>query len=272
MILLTCDLTFMPDHHPLLECQNLTVGRGEKRVLNRLSLKIEHLQHTAIIGPNGCGKTTLIRTITRDFYPMLVDSDWALRIMGRDRWHVFELRSLLGIVNNDLVASCTCSFPAREIILSGFFSSVGVWPHHVVEPHMEAKVDEVMKLLEIEHLAERPTNELSSGEAHRVVIGRALVNDPRALVLDEPSTSLDLRATRELRDLMRKLAAAGKTLILVTHHLPDLIPEMQRVILMRNGQVFRDGQTSEILTSENLSELFGLDLDVVQRDGYYNLW
>lgn len=262
----------MTDHHPLLECRNLTVGRGEKRVLNRLSLTIRHLEHTAIIGPNGCGKTTLIRTITRDFYPWQHDSDWALRIMGRDRWHVFELRSLLGIVNNDLVASCTCSFPAREIILSGFFSSVGVWPHHVVEPQMEAKVDEVMKLLEIEHLAERPTNELSSGEAHRVVIGRALVNDPRALVLDEPSTSLDIRATRELRELMRKLAAAGKTLILVTHHLPDLIPEMGRVILMRDGQVFRDGPTAEVLTSANLTELFALPLEVVEREGYFNLW
>lgn len=262
----------MTENHPLLECRNLTVGRGDKRVLNRLSLTIRHLEHTAIIGPNGCGKTTLIRTITRDFYPWLHDTDWALRIMGRDRWHVFELRSLLGIVNNDLVASCTCSFPAREIILSGFFSSVGVWPHHVVEPHMEAKVNEVMKLLEIEHLAERPTNELSSGEAHRVVIGRALVNDPRALVLDEPSTSLDIRATRELRELMRTLAAAGKTLILVTHHLPDLIPEMGRVILMREGQVFRDGPTADVLTSANLSELFALPVEVVERGGYYNLW
>lgn len=264
------------ENYPLLECRNLTVGRGEKRVLDRLTLTIEHLQHTAIIGPNGCGKTTLIRTITRDFYPWLHagagDTGWALRIMGRDRWHVFELRSLLGIVNNDLVASCTCSFPAREIILSGFFSSVGVWPHHIVEPHMEAKVDEVMRLLEIEHLADRPTNQLSSGEAHRVVIGRALVNDPRALVLDEPSTSLDIRATRELRELLRKLAAAGKTLVLVTHHLPDLIPEMRRVILMRDGQVFRDGPTPDVLTSAHLSELFGLPLEVVEKNGYYNLW
>ena len=162
--------------------------------------------------------------------------------------------------------------PAREIILSGFFSSVGVWPHHIVEPHMEAKVDEVMQLLEIEHLADRPTNELSSGEAHRVVIGRALVNDPRALVLDEPSTSLDIRATRELRELLRKLAAAGKTLVLVTHQLPDLIPEMRRVILMRDGQVFRDGPTPAVLTSAHLSELFGLPLEVVEKNGYYHLW
>ena len=105
-----------------------------------------------------------------------------------------------------------------------------------------------------------------------MVIGRALVNDPRALVLDEPSTSLDIRATRELRELLRKLAAAGKTLILVTHHLPDLIPEMRRVILMRNGQVFRDGPTPEVLTSAHLSELFGLPVEVVEKNGYYNLW
>lgn len=255
----------------LIACRNVTVYRGLEKVLDQLTLQIEENEHVAIIGPNGCGKTTLVRTISRDFYPF-ADGDWSLEILGRKTWHVFELRSMLGIVNNDLVAACTCAFPAAEIVLSGFFSSVGVWPHHEVLDGMREKAAAMMDLLEITHLAERPVNELSSGEARRVVIARALVNDPKALILDEPSTSLDLRATRELRETMRKLARHGKTIVLVTHHLPDLFPEIERVILMRHGRIFRDGPAREILTHDHLSTLFGVDVEVAERDGFYNVW
>lgn len=256
----------------LIECRNVTVYRGEKKALDGLTLDIRDGEHVAIIGPNGCGKTTFVRTISRDFYPFVGDEDWKLEIMGRRNWHVFELRSMLGIVNNALVAACTCAFPAREIVMSGFFSSVGVWPHHEVLPGMDEVVDRVMDQLEISHLAARPTAELSSGEAHRVVIARALVNGPRALIFDEPSTSLDLRAMHELRSAMRKLAQLGKTIVLVTHHLPDLFPEIERVILMKQGRVFRDGPTRATLTSAHLSELFGLPVEVDERQGFYNVW
>ena len=106
---------------------------------------------------------------------------------------------------------------------------------------MERKTREVMELLEIWHLAARNTNEMSSGEARRILIARALVHDPRALVLDEPTTSLDLRATWELREVLRKLAGNGISILMVTHHLPDIIPEMRRVVLMREGRVVLDG-------------------------------
>ena len=256
----------------LIECRNVTVYRGEKKALDGLTLDIREGEHVAIIGPNGCGKTTFVRTISRDFYPFVGDENWTLEIMGRRNWHVLDLRSMLGIVNNALVASCTCAFPAREIVMSGFFSSVGVWPHHEVMPGMDEIVDRVMDQLEISHLAQRPTAELSSGEAHRVVIARALVNGPRALIFDEPSTSLDLRAAHELRETMRRLARLGKTIVLVTHDLPDLFPEIERVILMKQGRVFRDGSTRDTLTSANLTELFGVPVEVAERDGFYNVW
>lgn len=256
----------------LIECRNVTVYRGDKKALDSLTLDIRTGEHVAIIGPNGCGKTTFVRTISRDFYPFVGDEDWTLEIMGRRTWHVFELRSMLGIVNNTLVAACTCAFPAREIVMSGFFSSVGVWPHHEVLPGMQETVDQVMDQLEISHLADRPTNELSSGEAHRVVIARALVNGPQALIFDEPSTSLDIRATHEFRETMRKLARAGKTIVLVTHHLPDLFPEIERVVLMKDGKVFRDGSPRATLTSQNLATLFSVPVEVAERNGYYNLW
>jgi iron complex transport system ATP-binding protein len=208
---------------PLLEFQNVTVQRGERIVLDGLSLSIGQGEHAAILGPNGSGKSTIIKLIARDLYPRYKAEPWSLRIMGRDRWRLFDLRHHLGVVSNDWMQMCTRDYSGREIVLSGFFGSVGIWPNHTVTAEMEEKSRVIFELLEIDHLAERNTNEMSSGEARRILIARALVHDPQALVLDEPATSLDLRATHELREILRKLARSGISIILVTHHLPDII-------------------------------------------------
>lgn len=254
---------------PLLEYSGVVVCRGDRVALNGLTFSIAQGEHVAILGPNGSGKSSLIKTITRECYPR--HGAGTLRILGRDTWNVFELRSMLGIVSNDLMQACTRDITGREAVLSGFFSSVGLWPNHHVTSAMEQKAEEIVRLLEIEHLSERNVNELSSGEAQRVLIGRALVHDPKALVLDEPTSSLDIRATHELREILRKIARAGTSIILVTHHLPDIIPEISRVILIREGRVFRDGAKQEMLSEDSLSELFRTNVEVVRRGGYFQV-
>lgn len=243
--------------------------RDDRIALDSVTLSIAQGEHVAILGPNGSGKSTLIKLMSRDLYPMLKPEPWALRILGRERWRLFDLRHILGIVSNDWMQMCTRDYSGREIVLSGFFGSVGIWPNHQVTPAMEAKTREVLSLLEISHLALRNTNEMSSGEARRILIARALVHDPQALVLDEPSTSLDLHATHELRQALRRLARNGISIIMVTHHLPDIIPEMERVVLIREGRIYRDGPKSETLTSATLSTLFGIEVEVIERAGYY---
>src|ERR1700728_496466 len=260
----------VPDVPALISFQNISVMLGGKRVLHEITLRIGAGEHVAILGPNGCGKSTLIKTITRECYPLALP-DSSLTILGRDTWNVFELRPLLGIVSNELMRRCTRDITGHELVLSGFFSSIGVQPYHHVTPAMLDKTHQVLHLLEIPHLAQREITELSTGEAHRLLIGRALVHDPLALLLDEPSNSLDFRAAIELRDLLRKLAHAGTGILMVTHHLPDIIPEMDRVILLRRGRVFADGCKSEILTTGRLTELFGLPVELARRDGYYHL-
>ncbi len=256
---------------PLIDFQNVTIQRGDRVVLDSVTLAIAQGEHVAILGPNGSGKSTLIKAIARELYPRLKDEPWSLRILGRDRWHLFDLRNHLGLVSNDWMQMCTRNYSGHEIVLSGFFGSVGIWPYHEVTVDMERKARDVMDLLEISHLAERPTNEMSSGEARRILIARALVHDPQALVLDEPSTSLDLRATCELRDALRKLAAQGISIIMVTHHLPDIIPEVRRVVLFRDGRVYCDGPKQDVLREGPLGAVFGIPVEVLERGGYYHV-
>ena len=256
---------------PLIELANVTVQRGPRVVLDGFTLSIAQGEHVAILGPNGSGKSTLIKLISRDLYPRMKPEPWSLRILGSDHWNLFELRNQLGLVSNDWMQMCTRDFSGFEIVLSGFFGSVGVWPHQTVTPEMEATARTVMETLEISHLAERATDHMSSGEARRFLIARALVHGPQALILDEPTTSLDLRATSELREILSKLARGGIGIIMVTHHLPDIIPEMERVVLIRQGRIVRDGAKREVLHAGALSELFGIPVEVLEREGYYHV-
>jgi iron complex transport system ATP-binding protein len=261
----------MPEYSPaLIEFRNVSIMRGERFALQDVSLRIELAEHVAILGPNGCGKSTFIKAITRECYP-LTRPDTSLCILGHERWNIFELRNLLGIVTNDLVATCMREATAMEIVLSGFFSSVRVMPYHRVDaPMVEASMT-ALQTMEVDHLAERSMTEMSSGEVHRVVTARALVHRPRALLLDEPCTSLDLRAQREVRRIFRNLAQSGLGLIVVTHDLADIIPEIRRVILLRNGRIAADGGKDEILTADRLGSLFGIPVELLRRDGHYHL-
>jgi iron complex transport system ATP-binding protein len=221
------------------------------------------------MGPNGSGKSSLIKTITKEYYPLAAVDDLVLRIMGKNIWHVSELRKLLGIVSGDLQQTCCRQIKVLDVVLSGFFSSIGIYYNHNVTSEMETKATEILEFLEISHLENRLMCELSSGEARRVLIGRALVHDPQALVLDEPANSLDLWALHSFRESIRKIASSGKSVILVTHNLQDIIPEINRVILIREGKILRDGGKKDILTDANLSELFSLPVKVLENGGYY---
>ena len=255
----------------LLDFRHVSVMRGEKTALRDITLRILAGEHAAILGPNGSGKSTLIKTITRECYPLVLPGS-SLTILGRNSWNVFELRTLLGIVSNDLMSSSTRDITGLEAILSGFFSSIGIQPYHCVTAEMLDQSRAALEMLEVPHLADREMTAMSSGEARRILIARALVHDPLALLLDEPSNSLDLRSALELRETLRKLANAGTGILLVTHQLSDIIPEIDRVILLRDGQVFADGRKAEVLTAARLTELFGLPVELMQRHGHYYLW
>lgn len=255
---------------PLIELHNVSVVRSGRVVLHCLNLHIAAGERVAIMGPNGSGKSTLIKTITRELYPLYAPRS-SMELFGQETWNVSELRRMLGIVTNDVAPFYSRPITGYDAVLSGFFSSVGISRHHEIKPGMREKTDELLVRLEVAHLADREVAEMSSGEVRRIMIARALVHDPKALLFDEPSNSLDVFAQIELRHTMSKLAQSGLAILLITHHLPDVVPEIERIIFMRDGRIVGDGPKAELLNSAALSALFGCPVQVTWQDGYYHL-
>jgi len=255
----------------LLELQNVSVMRGQRVVLEGISLRVQLDEHVALLGPNGCGKSTLIKTITRECYPLVHDGS-SMTILGQTNWNVFELRSRLGIVSNDLMASCTGDASGMDVVLSGFFSSTRILPNHAVDRVQRGLAEAALEQLGIAHLGRRAVQEMSSGEAKRVLIARALVHKPRALLFDEPCNSLDIAAQNGLRETMRGLANSGIGIVLVTHELTDIVPEIERVVLMAGGRIVADGCKNDVLREEPLSRVFGVKVRLEQHEGYFQAW
>jgi iron complex transport system ATP-binding protein len=262
---------------PILELVNATLIRGRTRVLDGLTFTIHQGEHTAILGPNGAGKTSLIRMLTLDDRPRASDNGTpALRLFGREHWDVGELRTHLGVVTNDLDATFGMNTSSGRVsgldtAVSGFFGSHGVFSHHEVTAAMRDRGREALARVEAPHLAVKPLNEMSTGERRRVLIARALVTRPDALVLDEPTTGLDLVARHRFMETVRRLMREGTTLILITHHVEEIVPETRRVVLLREGQVAYDGLPEDALTAAHLSRTFGADLTVERAGVYYQV-
>jgi iron complex transport system ATP-binding protein len=251
--------------------RHVSVARGDHVVLHDISLRIANGEHVAILGPNGCGKSTLIKTLTCQCYP-IVTPETELLLLGRKRWDVSQLRSHLGVVAAELPGERTPVTRGLDAVVAGFFSASTLWPNLQVTPEMRERAHEALQLMQATHLEKKLVGEMSAGEQRRIMIARALVHRPEMLLLDEPSNALDLAAQRELREALRRVAQQGVGILMVTHHLGDILPEIDRVIMMKEGRIFADGPRSELLTAEKLRELFGVEVQMAEHEGALHGW
>ena len=260
---------------PVLDLVHATVVRDDRRVLDDLSLTIHAGEHTAIVGPNGAGKSFFTRLLTHEERALArEEGPPPVRVFGSSDWDVFDLRSQLGIVSADLhhrfvAGNNEGRVTGEAAVLSGFLASQGILRYGAVTPAMRARAAEALHRMGAAHLARRWLDAMSSGEARRVLLARALVTEPRALVLDEPTTGLDLIARHAFMERVRQIARDGTTLILITHHIEEIVPEIERVILLRDGRIAASGPKAEVLTAERLTELFAAAVALEEEDGYY---
>jgi len=252
----------------IIDLQNITVFQGRNKILDDFSLTIDESQSTVILGPNGSGKTTLLKLLNRELY-IVEDSKSSLKIFEKDRWNVDDLRSNLGVVSQHLQYGYSNSAIGLYVVLSGFYSSDGIWQHQTFEEEKLNRAKEVMDLLSISELQDRAFSSMSTGEQRKFLLARSLVNDPAVLVFDEPTSGLDMSACFQYLEIIRELIGMGKKVVLVTHHVHEIPPEVTRVILLKEGKVIEDGNKDEILTDTNLTNLFDWPIKLVKENGYY---
>lgn len=256
---------------PYLELEQVEAWLGPRPVFTNLSLELRLGEHAVVLGPNGSGKSSLIKLLSRELYPVVKPGS-RLRIFGDSTVNLWALRSRIGLVSADLEtthgAARGGTVPAEQVVLSGCFGSVGIGRSQVASAGQRQRVVELMQELGLAPLRQRPYRELSDGQRRRLLLARALVHDPELLVLDEPTNGLDLGARRQLLDSLRRLARAGTTLLLVTHQIEAIIPEVSRCLLLRDGALVADGPAEELLRDQPLSALFQTPLRVVEAGGW----
>ena len=252
----------------IIDFQNVTVFQGRNKVLDDFSLTIDEGQSTVILGPNGSGKTTLLKLLNRELY-IVEEKNSSLKIFEKDRWNVDELRSNLGVVSQHLQYGYSSSAIGLYVVLSGFYSSDGIWQHQEFDKGKLDRAKEVMDLLSITHLKDREFSTMSTGEQRKFLLARSLVNDPAVLVFDEPTSGLDMSTCFQYLEIIRELISMGKKVILVTHHIHEIPPEVTRVILLKEGRVIEDGDKDQILTNTNLTNLFDWPIRVIKENGYF---
>ncbi|MDR1721260.1 MAG: ATP-binding cassette domain-containing protein [Endomicrobium sp.] len=253
-----------------IELKKVSVIRSGRKILDNINLEINSDENVVIIGPNGSGKSVFIKLLTGKFYPSYTGDDTVCRLFGRKRWNIHDLRSTLGIVTNELQYDFHNEITGFEAVLSGFFSSIGIFKHRITK-EMAEKAADIIEFLEVSHLKDRKLETMSSGEARRFLIARSLVNNPKVLILDEPSNSLDIASSLKLYNTMRKISSCGTKIILVTHLVSDVIPEINRFILFKDGKIFADGVRAEVFNSDKLSSLFGLEVKLYGDNGLYDI-
>lgn len=255
---------------PLIDIHDATIYRGRTRVFHRFSLRIEQHERVAVLGPNGSGKTTLLKTLNRDLYPVAAPDSW-VRILGRAHWNVWQLRAHIGLVSPDLQSGFHPEATVLDAVVSGYFSSIGVDSRQRahLRPQQLDRAEAVLDTLQLASLRERAYRTLSTGQQRRCLLARALVHEPHTLILDEPTAGLDMAASLDFLARVRAWAGRGCSLLLVTHHLNEIPPEIERVIVLDEGRIVADGPKRSVLTPALLSAVYGVEVRVAEIDGHF---
>jgi iron complex transport system ATP-binding protein len=250
---------------------NVVVQLEDRVILEGVNFRLEPGERVAVIGPNGSGKSTLIKLMMGEVRHDASVDDSYVKIRGTEHWDLFDVRRSFGLVSSDLQFDLRRGISALEAVISGAFGSIGTNRSQDVDDELVQGAMAALREVGALHLSHRQVRSLSSGEGRRVLMARALVNRPEALILDEPMTSLDLTGKRMVGRAMRSAAKGGRGLVLVTHDPSEIVPEIERVVMMREGRIFLDSGM-DAMTEENLSQLFGVPVRLRKVAGRFLAW
>ena len=250
-----------------LELKNITISYSQKNIINDINLSLETGQNTVLIGANGSGKSTLIKTITRFKHPIHKKNSY-LKLFNSTNISIWELRSKIGFVCTELDLRMKHNMTITDIIMSGLQGTFGLLNKEIITSEQNKRLAKVMNMLNID-VSSKYYCELSDGQKRKVLLARSLINQPVVLILDEPTTMLDLKSRYSFLNDLRQLSKENVTIFYTTNNIETIIPEISRIIFLKNGNIIADGEPSNVMTAENISNLYDYNLNIINKDGFW---
>ena len=250
------------------DAKNINCFKNGFRVIKDLNLKISYSENVILIGPNGSGKSSLIELINRNIYPVVANES-KLKIFGKELINLWELRERISTVNNDIKNRINPNLQVFDLILSGLYGR-----YCYVQKKSEKdsyKVEKIMKKMNISNLSKKKFSYLSDGEKQISLIARALIKKPKILILDEPTANLDYKSKFFVIDKVNELSKLKTKILCVTHDISTITKIYDRVIMLKDGKIIADGDQNMVMNSENFNKLFGIQVEVTNNNGLWNI-
>ena len=254
----------------LLRLHDAKVKMDGRVILDVDDFVINQGERIVVLGPNGSGKSTLVKLRTKEIEPVWRETPPVL-FMGQPDPSEETLIETVGLVSTDVQERMMVHRTVFDIVLGGFFGSVGVPFHIGASDEQVEQARKAIREIGIPSLSERDMLTLSTGQARRALIARALINGPALLIFDEPTSGLDPEGAWNMRQSLSALAKAGHTILVITHNVSDIMPEFDRVVMLQDAHIVADGPKEEVLTTQKLRHLFGVPITLVETDGRYHL-
>ena len=252
-----------------LEAKNTTAYKQDYKVIKNLSIKLFDNERIIILGPNGSGKSSIVDLINRNIYPIIQKNSY-FRIFNEDIIDIWKVRKYISTVNNEIKFRINKDLQVKDILLSGLYGKFCL----INNPQRQdlIKVEELIQKMFLNDIAEKKFGYLSDGEKQISIIARAIINNPKVLILDEPSVNIDLKSRIFLIKKIQHLSQLGISILCITHDISIITKDYNRVIFLKDREIIRDGKPSELMNSENINQLFDINIKLIENRDNWDIY
>ena len=250
--------------------RNIDAYIDKTKILSNININLNYGENTLILGPNGSGKSTFLRLLNRSIYP-IVSSKSSLKLFNKKNIDIWEVRKKVGFLFKEMEQRVSNEVGLYDLIASGFSGTFNSRYSNLITNKQKKQIDNLIKDWGLDNIINNQFYELSDGQKRRALLARAIVYEPKLLVLDEPFCNLDLKSNCILNNNLNNLINKSINILYVTHNLESILPSTNRVILIKKGEIIKDGDPNEILNSKTLSDLFEISINIIKQNNYWRL-
>ena len=252
-----------------LDVKNTTAYKQGYKVIKNLSLQLFYNERIIILGPNGSGKSSIVDLINRNIYP-LVEKESYFKIFNEELIDIWKVRKYISTVNNEIKLRINKDLKVKDVLLSGLYGRFC----KINNPKIEElnKVKELIDKMFLNDIADKEFGYLSDGERQISIIARAIINNPKVLILDEPSVNLDLKSRIFLIEKIKNLSQLGICILCITHDISIITKDYSRLIFLKDREIIRDGKPSELMNSKNINKLFDINIKLIENSNSWDVY